>query len=108
MKRTPIEERTGGTLFADVKNIIDSGMSAAALSVNQIASLTFWRVGKRIIEEEQGGERRAEYGKHLIEDLSKALIPAYGARYTPRRLRDYRLFFLQIPILIFGTRECQI
>ena len=81
----------------DVKGIIDSGMSAAAMSVNQIATLTFWRVGKRIVEEEQGGERRAEYGKHLIENLSKALIPYYGDRYTPRKLRDYRLFFLQIP-----------
>ena len=97
MEKMPIEYRNGGTLLADVKGIIDSGMAAAATSVSQIASLTYWRVGKRIVEEEQGGERRAEYGKHLIEDLSKARIPFYGDRYTPRRLRDYRLFFLQIP-----------
>ncbi|MBR6022976.1 MAG: DUF1016 family protein [Kiritimatiellae bacterium] len=84
-------------LVDDVKGIIDEGMSAAARSVSQIAALTYWKVGRRIVEEEQSGERRAEYGMRLIENLSKALLPFYGDRYAPRRLRDYRLFYLQIP-----------
>lgn len=81
----------------DVRGIIDRGMCIAATNVNQVAAMTYWRVGRRIVEEEQSGARRAEYGKHLIENLSKGLILTYGDRYTPRRLRDYRLFYVQIP-----------
>lgn len=81
----------------DVRGIIDRGMCIAATNVNQVAAMTYWRVGRRIVEEEQSGARRAEYGKHLIENLSKDLILTYGDRYTPRRLRDYRLFYVQIP-----------
>ena len=81
----------------DVRGIIDRGMCIAATNVNQVAAMTYWRVCRRIVEEEQSGARRAEYGKHLIENLSKDLILTYGDRYTPRRLRDYRLFYVQIP-----------
>lgn len=52
----------------DVRNIIDSGVYDAAASVNQIATVTYWRVGRRIVEEEQKGSRRAAYVTHLIED----------------------------------------
>ncbi len=84
-------------LAEEVRDIIDTGMHEAYSSVNQIAVMTYWRVGRRIVEEEQSGKRRAAYGKHLIEDLSKALMPFYGNQYTARRLRDFRLFYLQIP-----------
>ena len=93
MDATEIE----GKFINDVKNFIDKGMYKAAVNVNQIAAMTYWQVGRRIVEEEQDGIRRAAYGTHLIEDLSMALISSYGDRYTPRRLRDYRLFYIQIP-----------
>jgi predicted nuclease of restriction endonuclease-like (RecB) superfamily len=85
------------TLAQEIKEIIDKGVLHAYTTVNAIAALTYWRVGRRIVEEEQNGESRAEYGAHLIEDLAKSLIPVYGDRYSARRLRDYRQFYIQLP-----------
>lgn len=84
-------------LLSDVRTIIDDGVVKSYAAVNVLAALTYWRVGRRIVEEEQGGANRAEYGTHLIEELSRSLYPVYGDRYSARRLRDFRQFYLQIP-----------
>lgn len=81
----------------DVKSIIEDGVVEACASVQRAALLTYWRVGRRIVEEEQGGSARAEYGAHLIEGLAKELFPVYGTRYSERRLREFRRFYLQLP-----------
>ncbi|MFG6425910.1 MAG: hypothetical protein K1W14_05885 [Muribaculaceae bacterium] len=46
--------------------------------------LTYWHIGKRIVEEEQGGEQRAEYGSQLISRLAKELTASYGRNYSKR------------------------
>lgn len=53
-----------------------------------------WLVGRRIVEEEQGGASRAEYGKALLKNLATELMPIYGNSYSARRLQDYRQFCL--------------
>ena len=53
-----------------------------------------WLVGRRIVEEEQGGAARAEYGKALLKNLATELMPIYGNSYSARRLQDYRQFYL--------------
>ena len=83
--------------IADVRSIIDGGMAQASVAVHVIAALTYWRVGQRIVNEEQGGDNRAEYGTHLIEELARSLYSTYGERYSPRRLREYRHFYVQVP-----------
>ena len=85
------------SLASDVRNIIDKGVLQAYSAANIIAALTYWRIGRRIVEEEQGGEERATYGSHLIDELAKTLRPVYGDRYSARRLRDYRQFYAQLP-----------
>lgn len=85
------------SLASDVRDIIDNGVLRAYASVNVIAALTYWRIGRRIVEEEQGGNERAGYGTRLIDDLAKSLYSVYGDRYSARRLRDYRKFYLQFP-----------
>ena len=52
-----------------------------------------WLVGRRIMEEEQGGASRAEYGKALLKNLATELIPIYGNSYLARHLQDYRHFY---------------
>lgn len=84
-------------LLSDVRAIIDDGVVKSYAAVNVLAALTYWRVGRRIVEEEQGGANRAEYGTHLIDELSRSLYPVYGDRYSARRLRDFRKFYQQIP-----------
>lgn len=90
-------EKEVETLASDIRDIIDCGVLHACTTVNMIATLTYWRVGRRIVEEEQGGEERAVYGARLIDVLAESLRPVYGDRYSARRLRDYRQFYVQLP-----------
>ncbi|MBO4315263.1 MAG: DUF1016 family protein, partial [Prevotella sp.] len=63
-------------------------------NANTITVLTYWQVGRRIVEEEQRGEKRAEYGAQIINMLSENLCKTYTKGYTPRDLRAYRQFYL--------------
>ena len=64
--------------LTDVAEILDAARSAAARSVNSIMTAAYWLVGRRIVEHEQGGEARAEYGAELIRRLSVDLTERYG------------------------------
>jgi hypothetical protein len=55
---------------------------------------TYWQVGRRIVEEEQQGEKRAEYGKQIITLLAEDLSKSYNRGFTARDLRSYRQFYL--------------
>ena len=82
------------SLISDVRNIVADGRRQAYVGVNVVAISTYWNVGRRIVEEEQHGEKRAEYGKQLIDTLAKELVLEFGGDYSARRLRDYRQFYL--------------
>lgn len=84
-------------LFQDVCSIIEHGRQQAYGNVSQIAIATFWNVGKRIVEEEQNGEKRAAYGIGLMKNLSESLVPVYGSNYSKRNLDYYRKFYLLFP-----------
>lgn len=81
-------------LVSEVRKIIEAGRKQAYVSVNASMILTYWNVGKRIVEEEQNGESRAEYGKRILSLLAEELESDYGDNYSERRLRDYRQFYL--------------
>lgn len=92
-------------LVSDVRNIIEQGRSKAYSSVNRAMIETYWNIGKRIVEEEQQGNERAEYGKMLIKDLSARLTTEYGKGYSQRYLAYFRQFYLTIPdVMILQTR----
>ena len=59
--------------------------------------LTYWHVGKRIVEQEQNGEERAEYGSGMIEKLAEELTKEYGKNYSKRNLQYFRKFYLAFP-----------
>ena len=83
-------------LIYDVEQIIEGGRQQGADALNSVICMTNWKVGRRIVEEEQHGEKRADYGKQIINNLSKRLIEKYGNKRSlaPRDLRNYRQFFL--------------
>jgi len=83
-------------LFLDVKQIIDEGRRQGADAISSVICMTNWRISRRIILEEQHGETRAEYGKAIINSLSKKLVVEYGNNksFSPRDLRNYRQFYL--------------
>ena len=84
-------------IVTDVCSIIEKGRRQAYQAVEQVGIMTFWEVGKRIVEEEQQGEVRATYGTRLIQNLSDLLTPIYGTSYNKRNLDYYRKFYLLYP-----------
>lgn len=87
------------SLVSDIRAIIEDGRRSAYESVNRIAVLTYWNIGKKIVEEEQHGENRAEYGKQIIKMLSVILTRDYGTGFTDRNLRNFRQFYISFPDL---------
>lgn len=93
------------SLVTDVRNIIEEGRRHAFAAAGQVAILTYWNVGRRIVEEEQQGNARAEYGKNLIPALADRLTIEFGSGYGRRNLAYYRKFYLEFSDLeILHTR----
>ena len=92
MKQMQIHNSTD--IIADIKQIIEQAKMQAYSSINTLMIQSNWLVGRRIVEEEQGGAARAEYGKALLKNLATELMPIYGSSYSARRLQDYRQFYL--------------
>lgn len=81
-------------LVSDVCTIIEEGRRHAFAAAGQVAILTYWNVGRRIVEEEQQGNARADYGKGLIPALANRLTAEYGSGYGRRNLAYYRKFYI--------------
>lgn len=81
----------------EVKQIVNAGRQAAYNSVNSAMIATYWNIGRRIVEEEQHGKERAEYGKELIKMLAKELTYEYGAGFSERYLRAFHQFYMVLP-----------
>lgn len=82
-------------LVSDVCTIIEEGRRHAFAAAGQVAILTYWNVGRRIVEEEQQGNARADYGKGLIPALANRLTAEYGSGYGRRNLAYYRKFYIE-------------
>lgn len=92
-------------LLTDVCSIIDSGRQRAYSAVNTTMIETYWNIGRRIVEEEQQGKERAEYGEHILENLSQQLTLRYGKGFSKRYLAYFRAFYLTVnDIRILQTR----
>lgn len=89
-------------LVNDLKTIVSKARSKAFAAVNYSLVERNWRIGKRIVEEEQNGEARAEYGKHIIEVASAALTEEFWKGFSETNIRTFRKFFL-----IFRNLEIQ-
>jgi len=92
-------------LYGDVCQIIEQGRQQAYSAVNNVMIETYWNIGRRIVEEEQQGKERAEYGERIIESLSEHLSLKYGKGFSKRYLAYFRQFYLVInDIQILQTR----
>jgi predicted nuclease of restriction endonuclease-like (RecB) superfamily len=87
------------TLVEDARNIVEHGRNTAYQSVNTAMVMTYWQLGKRIVEEEQNGQKRADYGTGLINLLAEELTRAFGKGFSARALRQFRQFYLVFPDL---------
>ena len=84
-------------VFGDVSKIIDAARESAARSVNAAMTAAYWLVGRRIVESEQSGEERAEYGGALIERLAADLTGRFGRGFSSQNIYNMRLFYLSYP-----------
>lgn len=82
------------SVLNDIRTIIEHGRQQAYAAAGQAAIVTYWNVGRRIVEEEQQGKERAQYGKKLIANLANTLTLEYGTGYSKRALEQYRRFYL--------------
>lgn len=82
----------------EIRTIIDNARSAAIRSVDFNRVQMYWNIGRRIVEEEQHGKERADYGTYLIKNLAKELEPEYGSGFGVRQLEQSRQFYRTYPI----------
>lgn len=85
------------TFVDEIKQIVKKGQESAFGAISAVMTETYWNIGKRIVEQEQQGKERAEYGKHLIDLLSEELTKEFGTGYSPRYLRQFRKFYTVFP-----------
>ena len=81
-------------LIHEIRDLILSARRAVAHSVDLIQVLTNFEIGRCIIEHEQGGEERAQYGKALLKELSAALTAEFGRGFSRSNLEYMRKFYL--------------
>ncbi len=82
-------------LLVEVRQLIAAARSTAASTVNTLQVLTNFEIGRRIVEHEQKGEKRAEYGAELLKQLSVQLTEEFGRGFSKANLEYMRRFFLE-------------
>lgn len=95
-----LEARIGGyeNLVTQISIIYGAGRQRVIQAVNTGMVETYWKIGQYIVEFEQGGNSKAQYGKALLENLSKDLNQLHGKGFSRSNLNNMRLFYLCYPI----------
>lgn len=92
----------GMEFIGDIKRIVTEARQKAYSAINSAMVEAYWLMGKRIVEEQQQGKERADYGTELLKELSKALTKEFGKGFSVGSLYYYRQFYITFPE-IFAT-----
>lgn len=87
------------SLIGDISALLQAAHQRTARSVNAIMTATYWEIGRRIVEFEQEGKNRAQYGAQLLAQLSRDLQGRYGRGFSADNLETMRLFYSIYPSL---------
>ena len=90
-----LEKKNVDKLYSEVRDILSEARNNAITAVNFTMVLAYWNIGKIIVEHEQKGKKRAEYGQFLIKELSKRLTEEFGKGFTLTNLKYRRQFYLK-------------
>ncbi|MFZ3048133.1 MAG: DUF1016 N-terminal domain-containing protein [Desulfatirhabdiaceae bacterium] len=90
--------------FESVRSILRDARHKAYSSINFVMVEAYWKIGRRIIKEEQGGESKAAYGEGLLKSLSRELTAEFGKGFSYANLRNFRQFYLTYPNFRNATR----
>lgn len=91
------EESRYQSIVSDLTRVIIEARHSAVRSLNAVMTAAYWLVGRRIVEFEQHGAERANYGEGLIEKLSSDLTNRFGRGFSWRNLHQMRLFYTAYP-----------
>ena len=92
--------RTGAAseAYQNIAAILETARVNAYRAVNEVMVQAYWEIGRVIVEEEQRGKKRADYGKTLIAELAQRLTADFGKGFTETNLKYMRQFYLTFPI----------
>jgi predicted nuclease of restriction endonuclease-like (RecB) superfamily len=91
------------SLLRGISELLESARRSGVRAVNTLMTAAYWEVGRRIVEFEQAGERRAGYGEELLKGLARDLSTRYGRGFSRQNLQNMRQFYLAAP----PERICQ-
>ncbi|STO55448.1 putative cytoplasmic protein [Canicola haemoglobinophilus] len=89
---------TQNQLIGNIVKIIQQARSQVRQTVNSAMVQSYWEIGRLLVEDEQQGKERAEYGKYLLKEISLRLTEMFGKGFDERNLRNMRQFYLAFPI----------
>ncbi len=97
MSRAPVTTTTHelAPLITELRRLIHSAHHAVATTVNTLQVMTNFEIGRRIVEHEQKGSERAEYGRELLKELSVLLVEEFGSGFSQTNLKLMRQFFIE-------------
>lgn len=96
--RNPVSDTAH--LFDRIRDILESARASVARTVNSTQVVSNWLIGREVVEEEQRGKRRADYGQQLVAQLSEALTATYGRGWSVQSLSYMKQFYLSYPRLL--------
>ena len=94
MTDPPVPDTAYDAILDDVAGVVEASRRLAARSVNALMTATYWAIGRRIVEHEQQGQARAEYGEALVTRLSADLASRFGRGFGKSNLFQMRAFYL--------------
>ncbi|MBU3949082.1 MAG: DUF1016 family protein [Proteobacteria bacterium] len=92
------EEITSKNLYSKIAELLQAARQTVVRAVNQTMVYTYYEIGRMIVEDEQQGKQRADYGKQVLEDLSQKLTQNFGKGFSIVNLRQMRAFYLTYSI----------
>jgi len=96
-KETESIVESNTSYISDIKSILSSARSKAYYAINFAMVEAYWQIGRRIVEEEQHGKERADYGTYIVKMLSKELTAEFGKGFSERSIWQFRQFYQMFP-----------
>ena len=100
MIENKLEMEKANSLYAEIRVVLEKARSSAYRAINLAMVQAYWQIGYLIVEHEQEGKERAEYGKALLKELSGRLSSEFGKGFDVTNLRKMRQFYL-----LFSKRD---
>ena len=93
-----IQKSADGNLYSKVVALLHQARNEVVRSVNRTMIYTYYEIGRMIVEDEQQGQNRAEYGKQVLKELSERLTAEFGKGFSQRNIEQMRQFYFNYSI----------